>query len=225
MFVRILKLLNGENLQLVDELVTGGTFTDGAATTGNPTKSAKKNLQLELATHPRRDDFLRMVSQTLNANPVIRSVALPKRMTMPLVSKYETGMAYGWHIDNPLMYSMGNTVRTDVAGTIFVSDKNSYDGGELVVRSAFGDARVKLDRGDCFLYPATSRHQVLPVTRGERVAIVFWIQSIVADPAKRELLYDLELAYDVMLKENPQSEALQMLQRAQTNLVRRWSEV
>ncbi len=225
MFVRIPNVLNKENLQFVDELVAHGKFADGAATTGAPTKSVKHNLQLDLAAHPRRDEFLRMINQALNANSVVRGVAMPKRMTMPLISKYETGMAYGWHIDNPLMFAMGNTVRTDIAGTLFISDRNSYEGGELMVRTASGDIKVKLDRGDCFLYPATQRHQVLPITRGVRIAVVFWIQSMIADPAQRELLHDLELAYELVLKENPQSEALQMIQRAQTNLVRRWSEV
>ena len=93
------------------------------------------------------------------------------------------------------------------------------------MRSSTGDAKVKLERGDAFFYPATSRHQVTEVTSGERLAIVFWIQSMIADSGKREILYDLELAYDRLGKENPDSEAAHMIQRAQSNLVRRWSEI
>lgn len=225
MFMRVQNVLNAENLQFVEELATHGKFVDGGSTTGAPTRSAKHNLQLDLATHPKRDDFVRMITQAVNANAAIRTIALPKRITMPLISKYTQDMAYGWHIDNPLMFSLGNPVRTDIACTIFISKQEDYEGGELVVRSASGDIKVKLDRGDCFLYPATSRHQVLPVIRGERVAVVFWIQSMIADVTKREILHDLELAYETVFKESAKSEALQMIQRAQTNLVRRWSDV
>ena len=225
MYVRVPNLLSEENLQVADELIAHGKFSDGAATTGAPTKAIKHNLQLDLGTHPRRDDFFRMITQVMNANPMVRSVALPKRMSVPLVSKYEPGMSYGWHIDNAIMSAMGNPMRSDIACTIFVSNKQDYSGGELMVRTASGDIKVKLDRGDGFLYPATSRHQVLEVTQGQRLAIVFWIQSMIEDVSKRELLHDLEMAYDRLTKENPKSEALQMIQRAQANLLRRWSDI
>ncbi len=225
MYLRIPNLLNEENLQLVDELIATGSFADGAATTGAPTKAVKKNLQLELRNHPKRDEFLKMVTSIVNANPLLRTTAFPRRMTFPLVSKYETGMSYGWHIDNPIMSVMGSPVRTDIACTIFINESSAYAGGELIVRTGSGDVRVKLERGDAFIYPATSRHQVTEVTRGERIAVVFWIQSMIADTSKRELLHDLGMAYDRVLKESPESEALQAIQRAQTNLVRRWSEV
>lgn len=225
MYLRVPKFLNDENLKLVDELVAGGQFTDGAATTGGPTKSAKKNLQIDFSQHPQRDQFLQVITNTVNLNPMMRSAALPRRMTYPLLSKYETGMSYGWHIDNPIMSTMGSPIRTDIACTVFISDSSDYQGGELIVRSTSGDVRVKFDRGDAFIYPATSRHQVLEVTSGERLAVVFWIQSMVADASKREILHDLGVAYDRILRESPESEALQSIQRSQTNLLRRWSQV
>lgn len=225
MYLRIPKFLSDQNLKLVDELIAGGQFTDGAATTGGPTKSAKKNLQIDFTVHPQRDQFLQAITTTVNSNPMMRSAALPRSMTYPLLSKYETGMAYGWHIDNPIMSSMGNPVRTDIACTVFISDSSDYQGGELIVRSSSGDVRVKLDRGDAFIYPATSRHQVLEVTSGRRLAVVFWIQSMVADASKREILHDLSVAYDRVLKESPESKALQFIQRSQTNLLRSWSQV
>lgn len=225
MFVRIQNLLNKEQLSLVDELIGSSDFVDGSGTTGEPTKAVKHNLQIELAQHPKREEFLRMITQIINKHPVVRATIVPKKMTVPLISKYQTGMAYGWHVDNAIMAGMGTAVRTDVACTLFLSNSDSYEGGELVVRSNSGDVKVKLERGDAFFYPATSRHQVTEVTRGERLAIVFWIQSMIADPGKREILYDLELAYDRLRKDHPTSEAAQMIQRAQSNLVRRWSEV
>ncbi|NKB35110.1 MAG: Fe2+-dependent dioxygenase [Pseudomonadales bacterium] len=224
MFIRIAKLLNESQLSFLDEFVTSGNFVDGSATTGVPTKAVKKNLQIDLANHPKRDEFFKLISQAMNENKIVRSSVLPLRMTLPILSKYETNMSYGWHVDNAIMSALGTPVRSDIACTLFLSDPKSYDGGELIVRSGTGDANVKLERGDAFLYPATSRHQVTAVTRGERIAVVFWIQSMVAESAKREILYDLELAYDRVMNENPKSEAAQAIQRAQANLVRRWSE-
>lgn len=225
MYLHIPKLLNEESLGLVDELVTSGEFVDGAATTGAPTKSVKKNLQINFNEHPKREQFLKMITATVNTTPLMRSATLPRRMTYPLLSKYEEGMAYGWHIDNPIMSAMGNPVRTDIACTIFISGSADYDGGELVVQTPSGEVRAKLERGDAFIYPATSRHQVLEVTRGTRLAVVFWIQSMVPDASKRETLYDLSIAYDRVLQDTPQSEALQRIQRSQTNLLRRWGQV
>ena len=155
---------------------------------------------------------------------MLRAATLPRRMTQPLLNKYEVGMSYGWQIDNPIMTAMGTPIRIDIACTIFLSDSADYQGGELVVRTSSGDATVKLERGDAFVYPTTSRHQELVVTSGERFAVVFWIQSMLADASKREIHHDLGVAYDRILKETPESEALQSIQRSQTNLLRRWSE-
>jgi PKHD-type hydroxylase len=225
MYLRVPKFLNAENLKLIDEIVAGSNFVDGAATTGGPTKAVKKNLQIDFSQHPQRDQLSKIISTNLNSNPILRAATLPSRMTNPLLSKYEKGMSYGWHIDNPIMTTQNAPVRTDIACTIFISESSDYEGGELMVRTSSGDARVKLERGDAFVYPATSRHQVLEVTSGARLAVVFWIQSMVPDASKREILHDLGIAYDRILKEAPDSEALQFIQRSQTNLLRRWSQV
>ena len=225
MFVRIPDLLNEQQLQFVDELINSGSFSDGAATTGEPTKSVKHNLQLDLDQHPKREEFLRMITQLVTTHRVVRATTMPKRLSVPLISKYQAGMAYGWHVDNAIMPGLGSPVRTDAACTIFLNSSDSYEGGELLARTSTGDVKIKLDRGHAVIYPASSRHQVTEVTSGERLAIVFWIQSLIADSMQRDILYDLELAYDRVLSENPQSEAAQMIQRAQSNLVRRWSDV
>jgi len=225
MYLRIPGLLTVDNLKLVDELIAEGDFTDGAETTGEPTKAVKSNQQLDINNHPRRDEFLRMVTQQVNNNPVIRSTAFPRKMTFPLISKYRVGDAYGWHVDNPIMFALGNPIRSDLACTVFLNNSDQYDGGELLLRTSSGDMKAKLERGDAILYPATSRHQVTEVTRGERLAIVFWVQSMIADPSKREILHELGMAYDQVMRENPKSEALQSIQKAQANLVRRWAEM
>ena len=203
MYLRVPKFLDDEKLKLIDGLIASGQFVDGATTTGGPTKAVKQNLQIDFSKHPERDAFLQLISTAVNSNPIMRTAALPRRMTYPLLSKYETGMAC----------------------TVFLSDTSDYEGGELVVRTSSGDLNVKFDRGDAFIYPATSRHQVLEVTSGDRLAVVFWIQSMVADAGKREILQDLAIAYDRILAESPESEVLQIIQCSQTNLLRRWGEV
>jgi len=225
MFARIENLLNSEQLALVDKLIASHSFVDGSSTAGVPTRKYKHNLQLDLRTASQREELGNMMVQVVNSNPLLRVVAFPRRITMPLISKYVPGMSYGWHIDNPLMPGIGGPVRTDLAVTVFLNDANLYDGGELLARSFAGDVKVKMQRGDAFIYPATTRHQVLEVTRGERLALVFWIQSMVADGEKRDLLYQLDAAYAQLTKENPDSEVLQMIQQVQTNLMRAWVEV
>jgi len=163
MYLRVPKFLNDQNLKLLGELIAGGQFIDGSATIGGPTKSAKNNLQIDFTAHPQRDQFLQMITTAVNSSPMMCAAALPRRMTFPLLRKYETGMAYGWHIDNPIMSSLGSSVRTDIACTVFISDSSDCQGGELIVRSSSGDVRVKPERGDAFIYPATSQHQVLEV--------------------------------------------------------------
>ncbi len=224
MIVRILKMLQGDHLKLIDEMIETGDFVDGATTTGTPTKAVKHNLQIDLASHPRQPEFYRAVSELFTRHPIVKSAVYPRKMTLPLLSKYGEGQAYGWHIDNPLMPSPGGLVRTDVACTVFLSDSSDYDGGELHLRTHSGDIKIKLERGDAILYPATTRHEVTPVTRGERLAMVFWIQSMVPDVAQREVLHDLNMAYNHIYQEKPESEALQLIQRTQSNLLRRWAE-
>lgn len=225
MFVRIQQLLSKEDQEKVAEIIATGSFVDGSATAGGPTKKVKYNQQLDLAAHPEKEALLRLITQVMNSHSAVRSAAVPRHMTAPMISKYQPGMSYGWHIDNAIMPGIGRPVRSDVACTIFLSDSKDYDGGELVVRSVTGDVKIKLEKGDAVLYPASQYHHVTEVTRGERLAIVFWIQSMIADMGKRELLYDLEMAYDRVLKDNPDSEALRMIQRAQSNLIRRWSDL
>lgn len=225
MFIKIPKLLSDENLSLINEIVDSGNFVDGSGTTGNATKSIKNNLQMDLAAHPRKDEFMQVTTQSLQNHPVVRATALPKAITVPLVSEYQQGMSYGKHVDNSLMNGITGPIRTDIACTIFLSSPSDYEGGELLVKGNSGDARVKLEKGDAFLYPATSRHEVTEITQGSRRAIVIWIQSVIADQAKREIIYDLELAYDRVTRENASSEALQMIQRVQANLIRQWAEV
>ncbi len=225
MYVRVKKLLSNEDLSLIDGLIAAGQFSDGKKTAGLPTREIKNNKQFDLTDSTVRETLIRILNRVMNTNPMIKAAVLPRRITQPLISQYDVGMSYGWHVDNAIMLSPSGPLRTDVACTIFLSNSTDYKGGELMLATTAGDVQVKLERGDAFFYPAVSRHQVKEITSGTRTAIVFWIQSMVADASKREILYDLELAYDRLIKENPESESIPYLQRSQANLIRRWSDV
>lgn len=224
MFIRIPALLDEKALEAVDAIVASGRFADGRESAGVASKGTKRNLQLELVGE-QRERLLSVIGSAVSANVKIRAAVLPRRITVPIVSRFDPGMAYGWHIDNPVMANGSEPVRSDVACTIFLSNPDDYEGGELIVQTSTGEAHVRLPRGHAFLYPATSRHRVSEVMRGERLAVVFWIQCLVADAAKRELLNDLNLAYETVMRENPNSEGLQPVQRVHANLVRMWSDI
>jgi PKHD-type hydroxylase len=134
-------------------------------------------------------------------------------------------MTYGDHVDDPIMGSTGPRFRSDVSMTVFLSPTEDYDGGELVVRTSFGDRRVKLPAGDAVIYPSSSLHHVAEVTRGERLVVLTWVQSYVRDPARRELLYELNLAREHLQKEAPSAAHTGQVDRSYANLVRMWSEV
>jgi PKHD-type hydroxylase len=134
-------------------------------------------------------------------------------------------MTYGEHVDDPVMGAPGQLYRSDVSITIFLSDPEEYDGGELVIRAPYGEHSVKLPAGDAVMYPSSSLHRVNPVTRGVRLAAVTWVQSLVRDAARRELLYELNRVREALLRDTPGGEETARLNMVYVNLVRMWSEV
>ena len=144
-------------------------------------------------------------------------------MTPPLVNRHEPGMNYGFHTDNPIM---GNDpkIRSDIAVSIFLSDPDSYEGGELFARTEAGDVQLKLPRGDAMVYPANSLHKIQKVTSGVRLASVVWIQSLIRDPAKRQILFDLNKACETINKTHVGTEEEFLLLKVYGNLIRMWIE-
>ena len=144
----------------------------------------------------------------------------PKALTPLMFSRYEKGMQYGSHVDDALMQGM----RVDVAFTLFLSDPESYRGGELIIESAAGGDGVKLPAGSLIAYPATSLHRVADVTRGERLAAVGWARSFIRDPAQRELLFDLDTARRTLFAREGKSAEFDLLSKSLANLVRMWAD-
>ncbi|MBV9494421.1 MAG: Fe2+-dependent dioxygenase [Acidobacteria bacterium] len=208
------------------ELLARGPWVDGKVTAGHQSARAKDNQQLEEQSAEARE-LGEMVMGALERNPLFMSAALPLKVFPPLFNRYEGGQAFGNHVDNSIRQVPGTSyrVRTDLSATLFFSDPNDYDGGELVVEDTFGVHSVKLPAGHAILYPATSLHHVRPVTRGARVASFFWIQSMVRDDGQRTLLFDLDLAVQRLARDLPDHPSTMQFTGVYHNLLRRWAEV
>ena len=154
------------------------------------------------------------------------SAALPLRVLPPRFNRYEGGGNYGFHIDNSVMNVPGAAlrIRTDISSTLFFSDPDEYDGGELVIQDTYGEQRIKLPAGDLVVYPGTSLHQVTPVTRGARLASFFWTQSLVRDDAQRSLLYQMDRAIQSLTAKGGSDDEVSTLIGVYHNLLRQWSE-
>jgi len=199
-------------------------FVDGKVSTGAAARRVKHNLEAErgAAEFERLDE---MVMGNLARHPVYRGGALPLHAATPLYTRYQMGMEYGDHLDDPIMGAGGVMYRSDVAVTVFLSAPEEYDGGELVIRGAAGEQMVKFPAGDAVLYPAGTIHHVNPVRRGERLVAVTWVQSVVRDPVRRELLYGLNLAREKLLANAPDAEETAQVNAAYSNLIRMWSDL
>ncbi|HQU15628.1 MAG: Fe2+-dependent dioxygenase [Chromatiales bacterium 21-64-14] len=222
MLLRIPAVLTATQIDEVNTLLAGAEFVDGRLSAGAAAQRVKRNQ--ELSPHARQVEQLNGIVMTALVNhPTYKSAALPHRVATPFYARYGQGMGYGEHVDDPVM-GPGPRYRADIAVTLFLSAPEVYDGGELVVRTEFGDQSVKLPAGDAILYPASSLHRVTEVTSGARLAAVTWVQSLVREPAKRELLYDLHLARERLLQDAPDAPETARIGRVYVNLVRMWAE-
>lgn len=217
-------VLKPDELALARSWLAAARFVDGKASAGAAARRVKRNLEAErgAAELERLDE---MVMGNLARHPAYRGGALPLHAATPLYIRYQAGMEYGEHLDDPIMGAGGVMYRSDVAVTVFLSAPEEYDGGELVIRGAAGEQTVKLPAGDAVLYPAGTIHRVNPVTRGERLVAVTWVQSVVRDAARRELLYGLNLAREKLLAGAPGAEETAQVNAAYLNLIRMWSDL
>ena len=161
--------------------------------------------------------------KALQRNALFAAAAFPWRVSQPLMNRYAPGMEYGPHVDNSLMGG-NEPLRTDMSGTLFLSDPGDYEGGELIVESSAGRQAVKLPAGDLFLYPSTRVHYVAPVTRGERLGVVFWIQSLVRGAEQRTLLFEVSQSLGMLQQAHGQTPEIMQLTACYHRLVQMWAQ-
>ena len=225
MLLHILGVFTKDEVATLRARLDAGPWTDGNVTSGHQSATAKVNRQLPEDSVEAREVGA-VVLQALNANPMFVSAALPHTIFPPLFNAYEGGEHFGTHVDNAIRQRGNVRIRSDLSATLFLSEPDDYDGGELIVEEMYGPQSVKLPAGDLVLYPSKSLHRVTPVTRGRRVASFFWIQSLVRDDADRETLFRMDVAIQrVNADKGPMDPAVLELTAVYHNLLRRWAEV
>lgn len=219
MILHIPALLDSATLTAFRDLATrDDLFQSGVSTAGWHARSRKHNLQGQ--DHPLVRGLLKKAEQALLAHPLLQAAARPKDFVNMLLSRYDVGMAYGNHVDDAIMRGK----RTDISFTLFLSSPKDYDGGALVIDEPAGERHFKPEAGSLLLYPSTSLHRVEPVTRGQRVVVVGWIQSLIRDPQQREVLFDLERSIELLRHQGGDQDALNLILKTRSNLVRLWAE-
>lgn len=193
MLITIPDILSKDEVRQFREVLDKAEWESGSKTAGVQSESVKRNQQMPVAS----DEALKLgqyLLQKLSANPVFLSAALPLRILPPMFNRYETEETFGIHVDNAirLNHLTQERLRTDLSMTVFLSEPDEYDGGELIIEDHYGAQEVKLEAGSMVLYPSTSLHQVVPVTRGARVSSFFWLQSMIRSDAHRTMLFDLD---------------------------------
>ncbi|MDB5446049.1 MAG: 2OG-Fe(II) oxygenase [Phenylobacterium sp.] len=204
----------------------GEAWVAGRATAGHQGAAVKANQQIDEAS-TLAAECQAIVLQALERHPLFISAALPNLVYPPMFNRYCEGMSFGAHVDGGVRIDprTGRKLRTDVSATLFLTDTGDYDGGELEIFDTYGAHGVRLEAGDLVLYPATSLHQVTPVTRGERLACVFWVQSLVRDDARRALLFEMDGAIQQLNLTGADADARRTLVGCYHNLLRQWAEV
>jgi PKHD-type hydroxylase len=208
-------------------ILESADWVDGSVTAGHQSALVKYNRQLR-EDDPIADELGRRILSRLANNDLFITAALPARIFPPLFNRYEGGENFGNHIDNAIRISnvTGARIRTDLSATLFFSEPDTYEGGELLIDTMFGVQSVKLQAGSMILYPASSLHRVMPVTGGIRLASFFWIQSMVRDEGIRTILFDLDTAIRSLRENSPnQTNAVVQLTGVYHNLLRRYAEV
>lgn len=201
-------------------------WIDGNVTSGHQSALAKRNLQLPEDSPVAREigEFIRGV---LAAHPTFISAALPEKVFPPLFNQYREGQAFGMHVDNSIRYLKGTNfkIRSDLSATLFLTEPEDYDGGELTIEDTYGLQKVKLPAGHMVLYPSSSLHYVTPVTRGVRVCSFFWIQSMVRDDSHRTLLFQLDKSIQKLAADRGNDDAeVISLTGVYHNLLRMWAD-
>lgn len=224
MLLTIPRVLSDKELEVVRRILSTAPFTDGKLSAGKEANRVKHNQELAADAVDITTPLNNLVMGNLVRHPLYRSAALPLHVAAPYYARYSAGMSYGKHVDDPVMGS-GDHYRSDISITVFLNPPDAYAGGNLVIHTAFGEQCIKLAAGNAVLYPSSSLHEITEVTRGERLVAVTWVQSVVRDAARRELLYELHQARETLLRDRPDAPETAQVSNTYVNLVRMWSEV
>lgn len=227
MLVTIPDLLSPQEVAYMRQVLENSAWVDGRHTAGDQAAQVKHNLQIPVDSIEAKE-LGSIVLRALSRNPTYSSAVLPLHVLPPMFNRYDEGMTFGAHVDGSIRVAPGTNqrLRTDVSTTIFLTEPEEYDGGELVVHDTYGEHRVKLPAGHAVVYPATSLHSVTPVTRGQRWGSFFWAQSMVRDDWQRHMLYDLDqsiIRIRAMIDDT--DPAVTGLTAHYHNLIRQWAEI
>jgi PKHD-type hydroxylase len=224
MLLHIPDVLSREQVMQMRAMLDAADWTDGRETVGAQGAQVKRNQQLPDAS-PLRQQLGQLVLAALAGNPLYHAAALPLRTLSPRFNRYQGGGQYGFHVDGAVMALSGDAqLRSDVSCTLFLSEPDEYDGGELIVNDTYGEHEVKLPAGDLIVYPSSSLHRVTPVTRGARVASFFWVQSLIRDDSRRRLLFELDASIQRLTQTGADAASLLQLTGVYHNLLRQWAE-
>ncbi|WP_133500260.1 Fe2+-dependent dioxygenase [Cognatilysobacter terrigena] len=229
MLLHVPGILDADALASVRRALLDAEWTDGRATVGLQGAQVKRNEQLPDAS-PVRQRLAALVLEAVSRHPMVHAAALPARIFPPRFNRYRGGGEYGFHVDGAVMtvdasHDMpAHRIRSDISCTLFLNQPDDYDGGELIVSDTYGEHEVKLPAGDAIVYPSSSLHRVTPVTRGERLASFFWVQSLVRDDSQRRTLFELDASIQTLTATGADRESLVRLTGIYHNLLRRWAE-
>jgi PKHD-type hydroxylase len=227
MLVKVESVLSKEEVAHCRSVLENTQWVDGKVTAGAQSALAKHNLQVP-EDAPQARALGEIILRALARSPGFNSAAVPFRVFPPLFNRYDVGMKFGAHVDNAIRFIAGPNirVRTDMSATLFLTEPDQYEGGELVIEDTYGEQSIKFVAGDMVLYPATSLHRVQEITKGSRWASFFWIQSMVKDDGARALLYNLDQSIIKTRAElGDTHEAVLGLTAVYHNLLRRYAEV
>ena len=219
MIFQVSNIFTPAELQQLTPIWTEGEFVDGRQTAGWIAQQVKQNEQLK-SIDPSLDTWKTIVHQAILRQELVQAAVRPRVIHSILLSRYRVGMAYGRHTDNALMGQW----RSDVSFTIFLTDPQDYQGGELVIEGGQAEQSYKLPLNTAIVYPSSSLHRVNPITQGTRFAVVGWIQSWVRDPAQREILFDLEVVRRSLFRQEGKTAEFDLISKSLSNLLRQWMD-
>lgn len=225
MLLHIPGVLTREEVVDIRKALDRAGWVSGLQTSGAQAAQVKQNQQLAVDS-PLFGPLSQRIAEALRRHPMFVSAALPKHILPPMFNRYENGGHYGNHIDNAIQTDRftGQQIRTDVSTTVFLSDPDEYEGGELIAEDSYGCHEVKLAAGDAIVYPSTSLHRVEPVTRGARIASFLWTQSLVRDPWKRAMLFELDMNILKLRQQLGDAPEVVMLTGHYHKLLQLWAE-